>query len=99
MARSVNSIAFQADLLSKSGVFTSPIFSNLDRQRDGVHFDLEALVDASKINFAGLVNTAMSAAAAQSQPQPQTESAPAASPQTLPAPQAPVSGTPVQPTQ
>jgi len=51
VAQSVNSIAFQADLLSKSGVFTSPIFSNLDRQKDGVHFNLTAIVDASKINF------------------------------------------------
>lgn len=63
VARSVNSIAFQADILSKSGVFTNPIFSKLDRQRDGVHFALTMEVDAARINFENLVNSAVSAAA------------------------------------
>ncbi|HEY4487210.1 MAG TPA: hypothetical protein VI483_00420 [Candidatus Paceibacterota bacterium] len=64
VARSVNSVAFQADILSKSGVFTNPIFSDLDRQRDGVHFALTMAVDASRINFENLINSAISAAAA-----------------------------------
>ena len=68
IARSVNSIAFQADLLSKSGVFTSPIFSNLDRQKDGVHFNLDAFVDTSKLNFETLVNTASAMQSGGQQP-------------------------------
>lgn len=54
IGESVNSIAFQANLMSKSGLFSNPIFSNLDRQKDGVHFDLDVVVDPSKINFVTL---------------------------------------------
>src|SRR3989344_3821010 len=50
-AQSVNSIALQADLFSKNGVITSPIFSNIARQADGVHFNLAAVVNPSKINY------------------------------------------------
>ena len=53
VAESVNSIALQADLFSKNGVVTSPIFSNIARQPDGVHFNLTAIVNPSAINFAG----------------------------------------------
>ena len=63
VARSVNSIAFQADILSKSGIFTNPIFSQLDRQRDGVHFSLNMSVDATKINFETLVQDAIATSA------------------------------------
>lgn len=51
VARSINSIALENDLLSKSGVFTSPIFSNIDRQSDGVHFSVSALVNPAALNF------------------------------------------------
>ena len=51
VAESVNSIALQADLFSKNGVITSPIFSNIARQADGVHFNLAAVVNPSKINY------------------------------------------------
>lgn len=53
IAESVNSIALQADLFSKNGVVTSPIFSNITRQPDGVHFNLSAVINPSAINFAG----------------------------------------------
>jgi len=53
IAESVNSIALQADLFSKNGVVTNPIFSNIARQPDGVHFNLSAMVNPSAINFAG----------------------------------------------
>lgn len=92
VARSVNSIAFQADLLSKSGVFTSPIFSDLDRQKDGVHFNLNAFVDPKKINFEDLVNSALNTggvAPASATPAP----APA------PAPASPFGGAPEEPVQ
>lgn len=51
IAKSVNSIALQADLFSKNGVITSPIFSNIARQSDGVHFNLSAIVNPNAINY------------------------------------------------
>lgn len=42
LAESVNSIALQADLLSRSGVIANPIFSNINRQIGGVKFDFTA---------------------------------------------------------
>lgn len=62
VAQSVNSIALQADLLSKSAVFTSPIFSSIDRQRDGVHFALTALVNPAALNFVQLIGGAPASA-------------------------------------
>src|SRR3990167_3435807 len=52
IAQSVNSIALQADLFSKNGVIANPIFSNIARQPDGVHFDLSAVVNPAAINYA-----------------------------------------------
>jgi hypothetical protein len=51
VAQSVNSIALQADYLSKSGVITNPIFSNIDRRADGVHFNLRAIVNPSSLRY------------------------------------------------
>ncbi len=56
VAQSVNSIALQDDLLSKSGVFTSPIFANIVRQKDGVHFSVSALVNPAALNFGQLTS-------------------------------------------
>jgi hypothetical protein len=58
VAQSVNSIALQADLFSKSNIITSPIFSNIARQSDGVHFDLSAIVNPTALNFSSLVSSA-----------------------------------------
>ncbi|MDO8575953.1 MAG: hypothetical protein Q7R90_01420 [bacterium] len=58
VAESVNSIALQADLFSKNGVVTNPIFSNIARQPDGVHFNLAAVVNPTAINFAGAGDSA-----------------------------------------
>ena len=58
VAQGVNSIALQADLFSKSGVLANPIFSDINRQIDGVHFNLSALVNPSAINFAQLIHSA-----------------------------------------
>ena len=55
VARDVNSIALQADLFSKSGVITNPIFSGIDQQADGVHFDVAALVNPSALNYETLL--------------------------------------------
>ncbi len=55
VAQSVNSIALQAELFSKNGVITNPIFSGIDRQADGVHFALVASVNPAAINYVQLV--------------------------------------------
>lgn len=70
VAQSVNSIALQANYFSKNGVITNPIFSNIARQADGVHFDLVANVNPIAVNFVTLSASsqfgAQGAAAAQS---------------------------------
>ena len=55
VAQSVNSIALQADLLSKSGVIANPIFSNINRLQNGVNFDFTADVNASALNYTNLM--------------------------------------------
>ncbi len=65
VAQSVNSIALQADLMSKNGVVTNPIFSNISRQADGVHFDMTAHINPAAVNFVSLVGAATRALAPQ----------------------------------
>jgi hypothetical protein len=76
IAASVNSIALQADLFSKNGVISSPIFSNIARQFDGVHFNLAAVVNPSAINYASAA--AASTQAAQGELMPTIPTAPEA---------------------
>ncbi len=52
LARSVNSIALQADLLGKHTAISSPIFSNITREAEGVKFDLTATVIPAAIRYA-----------------------------------------------
>lgn len=73
IAQSVNSIALQADLFSKSGVIVSPIFSGIARQSNGVHFNLSAAVNPASINYAGVAISA-SGASLQNQVVPQEQS-------------------------
>lgn len=68
VARSVNSIALQADLFSKNGVITNPIFSAITRQTDGVHFNLSAMVNPAAIVFNGKDAAAASDSATGSSP-------------------------------
>lgn len=68
LAESVNSVALQADVFSKNGVITSPIFSGIDRTDDGVKFSLEALVNPNAIRYTQFFATA---------PEEQAENAPA----------------------
>jgi hypothetical protein len=88
VARSVNSIALQADLMSKAGFVTSPIFSDIDRNVDGVHFNLTALVSPSSINYvqdlANISQTAGAGAIFTPQGAPQTASPTQTAPQTQP---------------
>lgn len=60
IAQSVNSIALQADLFSKNGVITSPIFSDIARQADGVHFNLSAVVNPNAINYLSVAGSGQS---------------------------------------
>jgi len=54
-AKSVNSIALQADYLSKSGMITSPLFSNIDRRAEGVSFNLTALINPLSLKYGSLI--------------------------------------------
>jgi hypothetical protein len=67
----VNSIALQADLFAKGGMITSPIFSNINREPDGVHFALTGIVNPAGINFLQLVTNALAAAQQQVQQEQQ----------------------------
>lgn len=55
VAGSVNAIALQADYLSKSGLITNPLFSNIDRRVDGVHFNLTAVINPVALNYTRLL--------------------------------------------
>ena len=63
LAQSVNSIALQADLFSKGGVVTSPIFSNINRQVEGVRFSLTAFLNPGALNYAQIAQSIGAAAA------------------------------------
>lgn len=68
VAQSVNSIALEADILSRNGVVTNPIFSGITRKEDGVHFTLEALINPAAINYVALVSGAARAMQQEAQP-------------------------------
>lgn len=55
LAQSVNSIALQADLLSRSGTIVNPIFSDINRQIGGVRFNFTADVRREALLFRSLV--------------------------------------------
>lgn len=78
LAQSVNSIALQADLLSRSGVIVNPIFSDINRQIGGVRFNFTADVRREALNYRMLVGA----------PNPETQ------PQTPPPQEASPFGTP-----
>lgn len=56
VAHDVNGIALQADLFSKGGIITNPIFSGINQQSDGVHFDMIASVNTAALNYQTLVS-------------------------------------------
>lgn len=63
VARSINSIALQADLFGKNSVIYDPIFSGIDHQPDGVHFGLTALVNVGAVNYVQMINGVQQSAA------------------------------------
>ena len=73
IAQSVNSIALQAEVFSKNGVISNPLFSGINRQADGVHFNLDAIVNPSAINYVQALQTAGADPAVQTQPQAQPQ--------------------------
>ncbi|HET8581468.1 MAG TPA: hypothetical protein VFL98_03310 [Candidatus Paceibacterota bacterium] len=65
-AASVNGIALQSDLLGKSGLITSPIFSDINRGADGLmDFQVNAGIDPSSLRYEQLVSGGQPAAGAQ----------------------------------
>ena len=77
VAQSVNSIALQADLFSKNGVIMSPIFSNIARQPDGVHFNLSAVVNPKSIGYSELIAPSLDSGAQSQALPPSSTEAPA----------------------
>lgn len=93
IADSVNSIALQADLFSKSGMITSPIFSDIDRRADGVHFSVTGGLNPASVLYSQLAAGAAaipvstdpssftpSAGTSPSSQRPQAQQAPTAAP-------------------
>ncbi|MFZ2556141.1 MAG: PilN domain-containing protein [Minisyncoccia bacterium] len=58
VAQSVNSIALEADLLSKSGIISNPIFSNINRTVGGVNFDFTSSLNAEGLRYRSVVQAA-----------------------------------------
>lgn len=79
-AVSVNSIALQADYLSKSGTISSPIFSNIARQGDGVHFNLTAILNPLALRYANVAAGGQSIITPQAPPPEQPQQPPPADP-------------------
>ena len=58
-AESVNSIALQSDLYGRSGIITSPIFSDINRASDGLmSFRVDAILNPDAVRYSKLINTA-----------------------------------------
>lgn len=88
VAQDINSVALQADVFGKSGMISNSIFSGIDQQKDGVHFDVKGDVDPSKISYSLLASGQSSAGssaqsgAANAQPAAAQYAAPASDQQT-----------------
>ena len=57
VARSVNSIALQADLYGKHVAITSPIFSNINRDANGVLFDVSATLNPVSLRYQNVLSS------------------------------------------
>lgn len=87
VAQSVNSIALQADLFTKGGALSSPLFSNIARQEDGVHFDLVATINPETIKYVRTLDlqssTQVAPAETQQEGTPSSLTPPSPSPRSL----------------
>ena len=77
VAQSVNSIALQAQVFSKNAVIADPIFANIGRQPDGVHFSLSVVLNPKVLSYEQMIaaQNPQSAQPAQQQ-QSQTPASP-----------------------
>jgi len=73
VARSVNSIALQADLYGKHTAITSPIFSNISRDENGVLFDVEASLNPTAFKYTNVLNLRLQPSTFQQEPLLQEE--------------------------
>src|SRR6185369_2114659 len=73
IAQSVNSIALQAQIFSKNGVIANPIFSNIGRQPDGVHFSLTVVVNPKAIGYEQMLSASNPQPTKPAQTQTQTQ--------------------------
>ncbi len=76
VAQSVNSIALQAQVFGKNAVVANPIFSNIGRQPDGVHFSLTMVVNPKSIGYQQMLAGANPQPTQPAQPQTQTPTSP-----------------------
>jgi hypothetical protein len=74
VAQSINSIALQAQVLSKNGVMANPIFSGIQRAADGVHFGLTLEVNPKAIGYEQMITAANPQAQQPAQQQTQQTS-------------------------
>ncbi|HUO56468.1 MAG TPA: hypothetical protein VMU27_03485 [Candidatus Paceibacterota bacterium] len=95
VARDVNGVALQDQLFSTKGsIVVNPIFSGVDQESDGVHFKVDATVNASAINYQTLLNANNPTSATPSS----STTAPPSAPQSPFNGQATQSATPASPT-
>mgnify|MGYP007077386413 CR=1 FL=1 len=73
IARSVNSIALQADLFGKHVAITSPIFSNINRDETGVLFDVAATLNPVALRYSNVFSTRSQPAQLEQEELPQEE--------------------------
>ncbi len=58
VADSVNTVALEADILSKNKAFVTPIFTNINREADGVHFNVSATLSTKSLAYAQYIGGA-----------------------------------------
>jgi hypothetical protein len=76
LARSVNSVALQADIFGKNSAVENPVFSNINRVEDGVSFDVTAHINPAAVNYQLYIQTLNAQAnPAPATAQPDTQSA------------------------
>ncbi|MDB5188264.1 MAG: hypothetical protein JWO50_784 [Candidatus Kaiserbacteria bacterium] len=68
-AQSVNSVALQAEVFAKNNIIVNPIFSGVNRQQNGVRFNVTAQINPAAVSYEQLV---AGSAAVQQQTTPQT---------------------------
>lgn len=57
LARSVNSVALQADIFGKNSAVENPVFSNINRVEEGVSFDVTAHINPAAVNYQLYIQT------------------------------------------